>query len=62
MSLTNVEPFGTYIRPDQAEALRARSEATRVPTAVLVRDAIDLWLRACGGEVAAAYAATWRAT
>lgn len=38
------EPLGTYIRPDQARALRAHSEATCVPVAVLVRQALDLFL------------------
>ena len=36
--------FTTYIRPDQARALRAHSEATCVPVAVLVRQALDLFL------------------
>lgn len=33
-----------YLRADQADALRLRSERTQVPQAVLVRDAVDLLL------------------
>lgn len=46
--------FTTYIRPDQACALRAHSEATRVPVAVLVRQALDLFLAVQG------YPRSWR--
>ncbi len=35
----------THVRDDQHEALKALREARRIPMSVLVRDAIDLYLK-----------------
>lgn len=45
----------TYIRPDQLAALRALSERTRVPMAVLIRQALD------AAEVVREYGRSWQA-
>lgn len=34
-----------YLHPDQAEALRALSQRSRIPAAILVREAVDDLLR-----------------